>query len=94
MTDTTFEDLQEKEVINVNDCTRLGYIVDVTIDMSCGKIISFAVEDMSGLFPKKGSRIIVPFECIRKIGEDIIFVDVCRAIPPPPQPKMRLFCGK
>ena len=41
----TFDELREKEVINMNDCSRLGFISNVSIDVSCGRVVSFNVKD-------------------------------------------------
>lgn len=87
----TFDELREKEVINMNDCSRLGFISNVSIDVSCGRVVSFNVKDCSGVLGK-GKEICVPWEKITKIGCDIIFVDICvpEHIAPPP-PKKKLF---
>lgn len=77
MQNMSFDELREKEVINVNDCSRLGYVVDICLDIACGRVVSFTVRDCSGFFPTKGNEICVPWERITKIGNDIIFADVC-----------------
>ena len=48
-----YSELQNKEVINVNDCKKLGYISDILIDADCGKIISVTVRECGGLFQNK-----------------------------------------
>jgi YlmC/YmxH family sporulation protein len=73
-----FSELQNKEVISINDCKKLGFISDVLIDTDCGKIISVTVKDCGGIFQGKAQEVHVFWENIRKIGEEIIFVDaVC-----------------
>lgn len=69
-------DLQTKDIINVTDGNNLGRIVDAKID-NTGKIIYFVAE------PKKIIRkvtragdITFSFEKIKKIGEDVILVDL------------------
>ena len=86
----TYCDLREKEVINMNDCKRLGYISDFCIDVECGKVVSFTVRDCTGIIPGKGNQIQIMWEDIKKIGDDIIFVDICYT-PLPPPPKKRFF---
>lgn len=83
MTKITFDKLCEKEVINSCDCSRLGTISDMVIDIECGKILSFSVcpESTSFYSHKSSERIIIHWERICKIGEDIILVDI------PPVPK-------
>ncbi len=73
-----FSDLKNKEVINICDGTRYGYIRDLEIDIQCAKIIAVIIPiegKMWGFFcPEEEYRI--PWCCIVKIGEDIILVDV------------------
>lgn len=88
----TLDELKEKEVININDCSRLGFIATATIDVTCGKIISFIVKDCSGFFSINGSEITVPWDRVTKIGTDIIFVDICVADIPASPPKKRFKC--
>ena len=38
-----FLDLCQKEVINVNDCCRLGCVSDIEFDCGCGKICAIIV---------------------------------------------------
>ena len=91
MKQATFEELSAKEVINTADCRRLGYISDMCNDLECGRILSFTVKECTGFFAPKGNEICIPWENITKIGDDIIFVNVCHAAPPPPPPKKRFF---
>ena len=89
-----FDDLSEKEVININDCRKLGYISDVCIDIECGRIISFTVKNCFGFIFGKNDEITIVWENIKKIGDDIILVDICvqqnvqHQLPPP---KKRFF---
>lgn len=72
----TFEELCQKEVISCLDCSRLGYIVNLNIRLENAQIISVTVESSSGflgLFGRK--RITIPWECIKKIGDDLIIAD-------------------
>ncbi len=84
MNKITFEKLCEKEVINSCDCSRLGNIVDLIIDLECGRIISLIVCENKGILfsSSKNNQFNVPLEKICKIGEDIILVDI------PPIPKL------
>lgn len=66
-----------KEVVNVCDGCRLGYVNDLKIDTSCGKILAIIVPGpcrFFGLFGREDDYVI-PWQCIRRIGEDIILVD-------------------
>lgn len=66
-----------KEVINVCDGCRLGYVSDLEIDTCCGKILSIIIPGpgrFCGLLGREEDYV-VPWSCIRCIGEDIILVD-------------------
>lgn len=69
------------EVINLCTGQRLGYVSDVDIDVQRGCIISIIVPGpcrFFGLFGREDDYII-PFECITKLGEDIILVEISGA---------------
>lgn len=88
MKQQTFKELCTKEVISVCDCRRLGYVSDVCIDLECGRILSLTVRPCIGFLWSKSEDICVPWECIEKIGDDLIFVNVPHAPPPPPGKKL------
>ena len=70
-------DLQKKEVINITDGKRLGFVYDVEIDLETGRIGSIIIPGgfrFFGLFGR-GEEYIVTFEQIKKIGDDIILVE-------------------
>lgn len=70
-------ELSCKEVINICDGTRYGTVNDVEVDCSCGRIISLIVHG-KGVFSSVFSKcndIIIPWESIKRIGDDIILVD-------------------
>lgn len=71
-------DMKQKEVVNVIDGCRLGYLCDVEIDLYCGKIVSIIVPGQRKIFGIFGKDVEyeIPWECIKKIGEDIILVEV------------------
>ena len=72
------EDFRYKEVVNVCDGRRLGFVSDVLFDVSCGRIIAIIVPGRCrflGMFWREDDYII-PWECVRRIGGDIILVDV------------------
>ena len=66
-----FCELKCKEVVNACDGKRLGYIVDLILDA----IIIPKTGKMCGFF-SDGSEYIIPFRCVKKIGEDIILVEI------------------
>ncbi len=69
----SFSDISDKEVVNLCDGKRLGYVCDADIDTECGKIIRLGIPAKNGLFPGK-NRIYIRWENIERIGEDIILV--------------------
>lgn len=87
----TTGDLRNKEVINVCDGARLGYIVDVIFDTCDGKISAIVVPGADcGLFCiSKKNDITVPWCAIEKIGEDTILVRLPEAEICCPEPKKK-----
>ena len=71
----SFEELSKKEVISCMDCSRLGFIVDINIQLENAQIISVVVELPSGCFELRRNKIVIPWECIKKIGDDLIIAD-------------------
>ena len=70
-------DLRGKEVINVCDGKRLGYPCDVEVDVVTGRLCSIIVPGdgkFFGLFGKC-EDIIISWELIKRIGDDIILVE-------------------
>ena len=72
----TVADLQRKEVININDGTRLGYVYDIEFDIEKGTITALRVPGKPPLsiFGKREDYV-VPWSAVKKIGDDIILVD-------------------
>ena len=73
-----FTELNCKEVICVCDGRRLGFISDVRIELPEGRVIAIIVPVKGRLFGLFGSRedYVIPWNCIRRIGPDIVLVDV------------------
>lgn len=70
-------ELKQKEVINVKTGKRLGNIVDYDIDVRSGRIVGVSMPH-SGKFlllSKPENDIFIPWEQIKKIGDDVILVD-------------------
>lgn len=72
-------ELRDKEVINSCDCKILGFVVDVDIDMYTGKIQAIIVPGPSKIFSFFGreNEYVIPYDCICKVGPDVILVNVC-----------------
>lgn len=74
-------DLRCKEVISISDGSRLGYVNDVEIDTCTGRLAAIIVPGRGKLgFFGKREDYIIPWEEIRRIGDDIILTSYC-----PPQ---------
>ena len=72
-----FSELRNKEIIHVCEGTRLGYLNDVCIDTDTGRVTAIMVPGPCRLLGLVGrdSDYIIPWGCIRRIGEDIILVE-------------------
>ena len=85
-----FTQLQCKEVICVSDGRRLGFITDVQVEVPEGKIRAIVVPGPCRVLGVLGRHddYVIPWECIRRIGPDIVLVDTrpddCRV--PRPRP--------
>ena len=73
-----FTDLHCKEVICVCDGRRLGFVADARIQVPEGYILALIVPGRCRFFGLFGPRddYVIPWQCIRHIGPDIILVDV------------------
>ncbi|GMQ65051.1 MULTISPECIES: YlmC/YmxH family sporulation protein [Vallitalea] len=71
-------DMKQKEVINSNDGIRLGFISDIEVDLQEGKLIKLIVPGPAKIFGMfgRGKEYQIPWDSIKKIGEDIILVDI------------------
>ena len=71
-------DLKQKEVININDCKRLGFVGDVDFDMETGCMIAIIVPGPGCIcgFLGREKEYVIPFCNICQEGSDIILVDV------------------
>ncbi len=71
-------ELRQKEVINCCTCERLGFICDVIFDPCSGCISKIVVPGPCKVWGILGheKEYIIPFNCIKKIGTDIILVDL------------------
>lgn len=71
-------ELREKEVINICDGKRLGCIVDLELDSCTGKIEAVIIPGPGKIWGFLGTECeyVIPFACIRKIGPDIVLVEI------------------
>lgn len=82
--DSRIGELRCKEVINVTDGTRYGYVGDAEVDLETGQIQALVVPGrlrLFGLLGREAERVF-PWSAVRRFGEDIILVeDVPQALP-------------
>ena len=75
-----FVSLQSKDVVNVCNGCRVGYVSDVEIDNLCNSIEALIVERSSFFnifcFFKEIPCIYIPCKDIVCIGEDVILVNI------------------
>ena len=71
-------DFKHKEVININNAQRLGFVQDVNAELESGIITSMVVPGSSKFFNIFSSdhEIVIPWSNIKCIGEDIILVEL------------------
>ncbi len=75
-----FSELKQKEVVNVADGRRLGYVSDLVFDPLTGNIGSFMVPGPTkwcGLI-KAEQDYVIPWERIQCIGDDVVLVELDR----------------
>ena len=71
-------DFKHKEVINITDARRLGFVQDVTADLESGVITSIIVPGSTKLLNmfSGNNDIVIPWENIHCIGDDVILVKI------------------
>ncbi len=71
-------DFKHKEVINITDGKRLGYVQDVCADLGTGVITSIIVPGNNRLINIFASNndIVIPWDKIKCIGDDLILVEI------------------
>ncbi|WP_195939869.1 YlmC/YmxH family sporulation protein [Romboutsia sp. 1001713B170131_170501_G6] len=71
-------DIMEKEIINIKNGKRMGFITDINLDINEGKVMSFTVSGDGGrsLFSRGDEGQVIFFNDILKIGCDTIIVNI------------------
>lgn len=71
-------DFKSKEVINITDARRLGFVQDVCADLETGKITSIVVPGSNKILSMFTSEndIVITWDKIKCIGDDIILVEI------------------
>lgn len=73
----SISEFRRKEIINIRDGRRYGYAVDVTVDLNSGRLTALVVPGRPRFFGLFGHEkdLVIGWEFIHHIGEDIILVD-------------------
>ncbi|MBR4424471.1 MAG: YlmC/YmxH family sporulation protein [Oscillospiraceae bacterium] len=76
-----FEELRCKELINISTGHRLGYICDAELDLVSGCVRALVVPGPARFFGLFGREpdFLIPVECVKKMGQDILLVEVSGA---------------
>ena len=75
--ETRIAELRYKEVISVEDGSRFGFVGDMEVDLDSGQVRALVVPGrrrLFGLLGREEDRYI-PWNAVRRFGEDIILVE-------------------
>lgn len=70
----SINNLKMMEVIDIDSGAKLGFIKDFKIDTSEYKVISIILPGAKGVWFSKNEDLEINWECIKKIGVDVILV--------------------
>ena len=70
-------EIRNKEVVNICDGCRLGFVGDLEIRMPEGTVCALIVPGPFRFFGLwgRGEDYYIPWDCIQRIGDDIILID-------------------
>jgi YlmC/YmxH family sporulation protein len=85
------DSLRDKEVINVKDGGRIGFVCDVEVDTQEARLTAVVVYGKLRLFGLLGREedTAIPWGDIEKIGTDVLLVRT--AVSAPPRSRKKLF---
>ena len=71
-------DFKHKEVVNITNGKRLGYVQDVCADLESGTITSIIVPGSNKILNifNQSNDIVIPWQNIKCIGDDLILVEI------------------
>ena len=71
-------DFKHKEVIDINNGKRLGYVQDVCADLETGVITSIIVPGSNKIMNifAGNNDIVIPWQNVKCIGNDLILVEI------------------
>lgn len=74
-----YKEISGKEIVSINHGSRLGILgqTDLEIDIHTGKIKAFIIPNYKWFgLKKEGEETKIDWENIKKIGEDMILIEV------------------
>lgn len=76
------QDIKNKEVINIYDGKSLGFVEDIEVNLEKGTIEGIIVPEPRGFFSFFGrpGEQVIRWRDIKRIGDDVILVDVAGAL--------------
>ncbi len=83
--ETSYGELKRKETVNLLDGKRLGRVSDIVFTWPEGRVQGIVVPGTKGFHFGK-SELFIDLGCVKKIGVDVIFVEV-RSAPKPDKRK-------
>ena len=71
-------DFKHKEVVNITNGKRLGYVQDVCADLETGTITHIIVPGNNKILNifSQGNDVVIPWKNIKCIGDDLILVEI------------------
>lgn len=75
----SLSELREKDVVNVDTGKKLGKVMDIEFSITSGCVQAIVVPGqfkLSNLFRGERSGIVIPWERIARIGDDVILVQL------------------
>lgn len=75
----SFLDIRQKDVINICDGRKLGKPIDLILnDNACVEalVVPGGSSGLLGIFKQDREGIIIPWNRVRRIGDDVILVEV------------------
>ena len=85
--ETSFAELHKKEAVNLTDGKRLGRVCDVVFTYPEGRVQGIVVPGGKG-FRWGRAELFIDLKCVKKIGIDVILVDI-KAAPKPEKRRER-----
>lgn len=75
-----YSDLAGKEIIDIDQGIRLGVVndTDLVIDAAAGRVVAIIIPARGGLWSRR--ELEIPWHGIKKIGVDLIIVDLSTAV--------------